>query len=94
MTKSEPQKFDFILTSETIYNPKNYHKILNVLKSKLHPNGVCYLAAKASYFGVGGSLRQFEAAITKDESLAFENVFVCNENVRREILKIEIKPKS
>lgn len=85
------EKFDRILTSETIYNPKNYEKIINVLKQKLKPDGICYLAAKSHYFGVGGSLRQFELALRADGAFESETVFACHENVSREILRITKK---
>lgn len=84
-------KFDRILTSETIYNPKNYVKIINVLSNKLKPDGHCYLAAKSHYFGVGGSLRQFEQALREDGAFHSETVFACHENVAREILRITFK---
>lgn len=86
-------KFDRILTSETIYNPKNYTKIVNVLKHKLKPDGICYLAAKSHYFGVGGSLRQFELALCDDGAFDSETVFACHENVSRKILRIKFKNK-
>lgn len=82
------EKFDRILTSETIYNPKNYAKIINVLKEKLKPDGICYLAAKSHYFGVGGSLRQFESVLREDGAFSSETVFACQKNVSREILRI------
>lgn len=92
MVTKDDVKFHRILTSETIYNPKNYAKIINVLKEKLSPDGICYLAAKSHYFGVGGSLRQFELALREDGTFVSETVFTCHENVSREILRITIKP--
>lgn len=85
---ADEEKFDFILTSETIYNVNNYDKIINVLKTKLKPTGVCYLAAKLHYFGVGGSLREFEQILLNEKLFKSETVFTCNDNVSREILKI------
>jgi hypothetical protein len=35
-------KYDYILTSETIYNPDNYRKLLAVFKECLRPGGVMY----------------------------------------------------
>lgn len=95
-TKHDDESFDFILTSETIYNVQNYEKIIKVLKTKLKPNtGICFLAAKAHYFGVGGSLRHFESILVdKCKEFKSESVFVCHENVSREILKISFKSKS
>ena len=37
---SEKEKYDYIFTSETIYNPDNYEKLLNVFKSRLKKTGV------------------------------------------------------
>lgn len=91
-TENENQTFDFILTSETIYNIQNYEKIINVLTTKLKPNGICYLAAKSHYFGVGGSVRSFESVLlSKCKQFQSETVFLTKENVSREILKISFK---
>lgn len=85
-------KFDIILTCETIYNPANNQKILNVLKKKLRPvTGVAYVAAKTYYFGVGGGLRTFEGLVRSDDTLHSEVVWTTTENVQREILKITHK---
>lgn len=85
-------KFDVIVSCETIYNPANNRKVLEVLKGKLCPrNGVAYLAAKTYYFGVGGGLRAFEALIRDDASMNSEVVWISTENVQREILKITHK---
>lgn len=88
---ADDDKFDFILTSETIYNAQNYEKIINIIKSKLKSTGVCYLAAKLHYFGVGGSLREFETILLKENLFKTETVFSCNDNVGREVLKICFK---
>lgn len=87
---AEQEKFDFILTSETIYNVQNYGKIVNILKTRLKPHGVCYLAAKLHYFGVGGSLREFEQILRKENAFQSESVHLCNDNIGREILKITL----
>lgn len=84
-------QFDYILTSETIYNVDNYEKIINVIRTKMKPTGACYLAAKLHYFGVGGSLRHFEKVLLEDKIFKSESVFTCNDNVGREILKITFK---
>ena len=40
----EEGKFDLILTSETIYNTKNQHKLISIFKNLLKKNGqVSYL---------------------------------------------------
>lgn len=33
-------KYDFIFTSETIYNPDNHQKLYEIFKQKLNVNGV------------------------------------------------------
>lgn len=88
------EKFDVILTSETIYNVDNYSKIIRVLEEKLKAGGVCYLAAKQHYFGVGGSVGQFKLALSECGVFATETVYTCNENVSREILKIILVQES
>lgn len=35
-------KYDVILTSETIYNPRNQKKLLEALKTLLKPDGTMY----------------------------------------------------
>lgn len=39
---TEKSQFDYILTSETIYNTKNYDKLHNVFKQLLKKNGTMY----------------------------------------------------
>ncbi|KAG8234060.1 hypothetical protein J437_LFUL013556 [Ladona fulva] len=63
--ESEEDKYDVILSSETIYNAENHWKLLLVLKKLLKHTGVAYplfiqMKTKTFYFGVGGGLRQFE----------------------------------
>lgn len=36
----EDDKYDIILTSETIYNVKNYEKLTKLFKTRLNVNGV------------------------------------------------------
>ena len=57
--------------SEVIYKEDNYEKILKVLQKCLHPAGVAILASKMYYFGVGGSVLQFEEYIQKQYSHLF-----------------------
>lgn len=87
--KVDGPQFDVVLTSETIYNPANNHKIIDTLSRKLKPEtGVAYLAAKTYYFGVGGGVREFEALLASDGRLRSEVVWKSTENVQREILRI------
>ncbi|XP_059621837.1 histidine protein methyltransferase 1 homolog [Phlebotomus argentipes] len=81
------RKFDVILTSETIYNPENNQKVIDLFVGKLRRGGKVLLAAKTYYFGVGGGLRQFEG-MTKGR-MACASVWRNCEGVSREIIKIE-----
>lgn len=81
-------KYDIILTSETIYNPDNQLKLLNVFKRTLKKGGSVYLAAKVYYFGVGGGIRQFEELVKKDGHFKSEIVWKCETGVQREVLRI------
>lgn len=38
----ENDNYDFILTSETIYNQENYQKLLDIFMKKLKKNGTVY----------------------------------------------------
>uniref|UniRef100_A0A336MFF5 protein-histidine N-methyltransferase n=1 Tax=Culicoides sonorensis TaxID=179676 RepID=A0A336MFF5_CULSO len=88
LEKLGDKKFDYILTSETIYNEKYYSKLLNVFKNLLNADGMVYLAAKTIYFGVGGGLRSFEHALEKSNEFESESVWKSESGVLREILKI------
>ena len=53
-------RYDLILTSETLYNPNAYAKLLHVFESTLSfPDGVALVASKRYYFGCGGSTPDF-----------------------------------
>ncbi|KAJ8912634.1 hypothetical protein NQ315_015146 [Exocentrus adspersus] len=82
-------KFDVIITSETIYNTENYAKLHKVFERLLKKNGSIYLAAKSFYFGVGGSISSFEEFMDKNEIFRYSCCWKCVEGVKREILKIE-----
>ncbi|GLV32467.1 uncharacterized protein CBL_00823 [Carabus blaptoides fortunei] len=81
-------KYDYILTSETIYNPENYKKLIDVFIELLDDNGKIYLAAKTYYFGVGGGIRQFEELLRKNQILTSSVCWKTSDGVQREILEI------
>ncbi|XP_078681673.1 histidine protein methyltransferase 1 homolog [Branchiostoma floridae x Branchiostoma belcheri] len=90
-SESTNEKYDVILTSETIYNTDSYQKLHDLMKSTLAPHGTIYLAAKTHYFGVGGGTRLFEEFVRKEDVFRSEVCKVYSEGVNREILKIELK---
>lgn len=83
----ESDNFDVILTAETIYNEKNYNKLLSLIRKRLNKNGIVLVGAKTYYFGVGGGTRQFEN-ILKNFDLKSDVVWKTNIGIQREILKI------
>lgn len=85
--KKECDKFDLILTSETIYNEENQHKLISIFNKFTKRNGEVLVGAKTFYFGVGGGVRQFENLVKKS-GLKVETVREIDEGVKREILKI------
>jgi len=85
----EEEKFDLILTSETIYNTKNQHKLISIFKNFLKKNGQVLVAAKTMYFGVGGGLRQFERMLSEN-GLNFATVKAFDEGVNREIVSVKL----
>lgn len=87
LTKSD-EKFDIILTSETIYNQQNQQKLLHCLYDKLRQDGVVLVAAKTYYFGVGGGLRQFEQLIEQDKRFKSKTVWSSNDGINREIIEL------
>ncbi|XP_045498482.1 histidine protein methyltransferase 1 homolog isoform X1 [Colias croceus] len=85
---AENEKYDIILTSETIYNLSNYDKLVNFFNQRLTNDGTVYIAAKTYYFGVGGGMRQFEQALTNSGKFKFEIVWNTTSGIQREIMKI------
>nr|SVE75980.1 EOG090X0C09 [Daphnia hispanica] len=82
------KSYDMILTSETIYNPENYEKLIKIFEETIKKTGVIYVAAKHFYFGVGGNVFEFEKLLRKNERWNTSICFCSNEGVKREILKI------
>ncbi|XP_014098632.3 histidine protein methyltransferase 1 homolog [Bactrocera oleae] len=89
--EDKTNKFDYIFTSETIYNPQNQQKLLDTFYAKLSTDGVVLVAAKTYYFGVGGGLRQFEELITSDKRFQCKVVWSSVQGVGREILELRFK---
>uniref|UniRef100_A0A182P949 protein-histidine N-methyltransferase n=1 Tax=Anopheles epiroticus TaxID=199890 RepID=A0A182P949_9DIPT len=85
-TDKYDEKYDLILTSETIYSTQNYAKLLQLFDRKLEAD-----AAKTYYFGVGGGVRLFEQAMNTDGRFLHEVVWKCESGVKREIVRITRK---
>ncbi|XP_011872314.1 PREDICTED: histidine protein methyltransferase 1 homolog [Vollenhovia emeryi] len=85
------EKYDYIFTSETIYNPDNHKKLHEVFKNRLKADGAVFVAGKTYYFGVGGGMRQFENLILRDGCFDVKSVWRSQDGVNREILKLTWK---
>ncbi|CAH1099324.1 unnamed protein product [Psylliodes chrysocephalus] len=81
-------KFDYIITSETIYNTNYYTKLHLVFEKLLKSDGAVLLAAKSFYFGVGGGVHLFKDFIDSKKIFQYKNCWKSTEGVRREILKL------
>ncbi|CAG8475277.1 8391_t:CDS:2 [Paraglomus brasilianum] len=90
--KSNSDKYDIILTSETIYNISSMPKLYNVIKESLkRPTGIAYVAAKTMYFGVGGGVLPFKQLVEADGIFNIEVVFNVTHDVKREVLELRYK---
>ncbi|EGG23865.1 peptidase M20 family protein [Cavenderia fasciculata] len=63
------EKFDLILTSDTIYSVQSFQKLHDLIVDHLTDDGLCLVAAKTFYFGVGGSTHQFKNLVDKNLKL-------------------------
>ncbi|XP_026835588.1 histidine protein methyltransferase 1 homolog isoform X2 [Drosophila erecta] len=90
LTRDE-EKYDVILTSETIYNINNQQKLLETFAGRLKSEGVVLVAAKSHYFGVGGGLEQFSESIRLGNVFQSESVWQAEENLKRGILQLQFK---
>lgn len=60
-------EYDFILTSESIYNEESSVRLLETIKRTLRPpHGVAIVASKSYYFGVGGGTKAFRKLLMRD----------------------------
>lgn len=56
-------KFDVVLSSETVYAEETLPSLVALLHRAAHPSSLCLVATKVMYFGVGGGLAAFEHAV-------------------------------
>ncbi|KAF9990305.1 hypothetical protein BGZ75_002619 [Mortierella antarctica] len=89
--KDDADKYDMILTSETIYAEESHPKLYATIKNSLKLGGKALVAAKTFYFGVGGDILSFRRLIEKDGVFNVKVVFSAQAFVRREILELTFK---
>lgn len=85
------EKYDLILTSETIYNIDNQQKLLDTLQLRLKSTGIVLVAAKSHYFGVGGGLQQFVEKINSMKFFECAEVWQAEENLKRGLIELKLK---
>ncbi|KAL4473180.1 hypothetical protein ABPG72_015561 [Tetrahymena utriculariae] len=85
-------QFDLLMLSEVIYNQANYEKVTNLIYKLMKPNGICLLANKLYYFGVGGSMPEFKQYLQTNHSgkLQLESLEIVNNKKgnKREIVVV------
>ncbi|XP_017075589.2 histidine protein methyltransferase 1 homolog isoform X2 [Drosophila eugracilis] len=84
------EKYDLILTSETIYNIENQQKLLETFAGRLKSDGIVLVAAKSHYFGVGGGLEQFSDKIKLGKVFQSESVWQADKNLKKGDFAIKI----
>lgn len=85
------KKYDMILTSETIYCPSSYHKLVDLFLNNIQEDGVILVAAKSYYFGVGGSVDSFTEFIQQHGVFDVEKVAIISEGIERVLMKLNLK---
>lgn len=88
--ETSTNKFDLILSSETIYNTANYTKLLDVCHHCLSQDGAAYFAAKSHYFGVGGGTSSFLDFAEESNLFNCEIVEEIEAPLTREILRLTL----
>ena len=84
--------YDIILTSETIYSVPSQPKLLQALKLLTNQStGLVVVAAKAHYFGVGGSVQMFQDLVTQDGHFQISVGRSIEASVPRQILLLQPK---
>lgn len=96
MARANVPKYDIVLTAETVYSAEAQQRLFDFCASVLKPpgeapsdrGGVMYVAAKTYYFGVGGSMRDFERLVQADGRFDAALVAKVDEGVSREIMAV------
>jgi SAM-dependent methyltransferase len=84
-------KFDIIVSADTIYNINNYESFYSILKQKLNKPGICFICSKKFYFGVGGGTSQFINFVEQKGDFSVRVVKEYNDGVSNIRQVIEIK---
>lgn len=85
------EKYDLILTSETIYNPDYYDSLHQTLFRLLDKHGQVLLASKAHYFGVGGGIHLFQKFVEERNVFEIRILEIIDEGLKRVLLEMTFK---
>lgn len=85
------EKYDLILTSETIYNPDYYGTLHQTLLRLLDKNGRVILASKAHYFGVGGGIHLFQKFVEERNVFKTRTLEIIDEGLKRFLIEMTFK---
>lgn len=85
------EKYDLILTSETIYNADYYGALHQTFLRLLDKNGRVLLASKAHYFGVGGGIHLFQKFIEEENVFETRTVEIIDEGLKRFLIELTFK---
>lgn len=85
------EKYDLILTSETIYNPDYYGTLHQTFGRLLDKNGRVLLASKAHYFGVGGGIHLFQKFIEERNVFETRTLEIIDDGLKRFLIEMTFK---
>ena len=91
LLKEENKKYDLLLSSETIYNTRNYPVFHDLICCCLKRSGFVLLANKSYYFGVGGSSKEFVEYVEMQGKLQCKTVWQIADGLNRDILLLSFK---
>lgn len=85
------EKYDIILTSETIYNPDYYDNLHQTFLQLLDKNGRVFLASKAHYFGVGGGVHLFQKFVEERSVFETKTLEIIDTGLKRFLIEMTFK---
>lgn len=87
------QQVRYRLILKTMYSLMSLAHGYCVLQCLQKPDGICFLAAKSFYFGVGGGIAAFKSLVDRDGCMKHETALVIDDGKsnRREIIKLSFR---
>lgn len=91
--KDDNKKFDIIISADTLYNIENYEILYENIIKNLNNPGICFIASKKYYFGVGGGTSQFMEFVKGKNELDIKCTHEINDGISnmRQILELRHK---